>query len=90
MPGRPSVSRSAITSGVIDAQVLGDDRQVAEFVRAALRTAPRPARAPSGRSTAVWALGRDLPVAGEAAEVVDPHDVDVRAAPHAAARSTSA
>ena len=74
----------------MSAEILGDDRQVAEgFAR---RQAEQLAPGPGTQRpvTAVVAPGRDLPVAREAAEVVEAHYVDQLEAPGASARSTSA
>ena len=88
MPGRPSSSRSRQTGGRDHAEVLGDQRQVAE--RALDRAEELGARAAAPAAVARGRVPlRDRPVRDEAAEVVDPREVDELERRAGSARSTS-
>ena len=87
MPGKPQPSRSSITSGVIrprsSATIGSGPSARAIAANSALPGRRHPAPVDRGR-----AAGRNLPVAGEAAEVVDAQHVGLLAARAARARST--
>jgi hypothetical protein len=74
MPGKPSESRSRSTGGVITPRSSAMSGSSPSSARAR-RTARAPARAASARA-ARRARARDRPVGDEAAEVVDPRQVE--------------
>ena len=77
MPGSPSDAAQAIDRGRDDAEVLGDDRQLPELrLRRRERRAPRAALPAAAERVA--GAARHRPVGDEAAEVVDPGEVEER------------
>ena len=89
MPGKPSASRSALDVRRDHAEVLGDHRQRAELGLGGAEDRGSPGPRRQRPSRAVRLRRRHRPVGGEAAEVVDPGEVDELEASGAAARSTS-
>ena len=77
IPGSPSASRRRSTAGRDHAEVLGDQRQRAPArARAASNTRAAPGRAASDRIAQSRASRGHRPVGHEAAEVVDPREVE--------------
>ena len=75
MPGKPTIAAQPRHRGRDDAEILGDDRQLAELARGRVEDRlARPAHpAPAAR---ILRVRRHRPVRDEAAEVVDPRDVE--------------
>ena len=80
IPGKPSRSRSAITSGVIRPRSSAITRQRAELGLRRLEDGGARARQPASRPRVAGAL-RDRPELGEAAEVVEAGEVEERERP---------
>ena len=76
-PRKPEVVAKLIDVGRDHAEILGDDRSRSERRRHGVEELPAGARQPAAMLRCGM-IARNLPVAGEAAEVVDPEHVDQR------------
>ena len=81
MPGKPSASRSSLDVRRDHAEILGDHGQLAELGLGCPEDRLAGTGQPAAGASVGWCRPRDRPEGDEAAEVVDPGEVDERERP---------